>query len=101
MYMGLESMIGLAFLFGILSLFVPIGFFVLISLIAVAIVRLAGGGQPPAPPGAQPNRGLLWRLLAAAAMAQGRHPGAGQPGSIELGARQDAINAGFDPTPRP
>jgi hypothetical protein len=102
MYTGFESMIGLAFLFGIFSPFLSIGFVVLIF---VAIVHLVGrgrsGGQPPAATGAPSNRVLLWRLLAAAAMAQGRHPGAGQPGSAELGARQDAINAGFDPTPRP
>ena len=101
MYTDLESMIGLAFLVGILWLFVWIGFFV---LIAVMIVRLAGrdrsGGQPPGAPGAQPNRGLLW-LLTILAMAQGRQPGAGQPGSAELGARQSAIDAGIDPTPRP
>ncbi len=100
MHTGFESMIGLAILFGILSLFVSIGFFV---LIAVALARATGrrsGGQPRGQQGAQPNRALLWQLLGAA-MAQGRHPGGGQPGSAELSARQSAINAGFDPTPRP
>jgi uncharacterized membrane protein YphA (DoxX/SURF4 family) len=98
MYTGFESMIGLAFLFGIFSLFVSIAFFVLIAVVIVRLVGGRSGGQPSATPGAQPNRSLLVQLLTFAALAQGRPSGAGPAGGAGLGARQDAINAGFDPT---
>jgi hypothetical protein len=93
---GLESMIFPYLLFGIASLLISLAGFLLIG---IAIARAAGGrsgGQPPSASGTQPNHTFLWRLLVALAMFKGGQ----HAGSAELGARQSAINAGFDPTPR-
>src|SRR5262249_6862812 len=101
MYGELENLIGLTLLLGILSLIASLAIPLIILLF---VARALKGRQPPIEPGAQPSGTMPSQMLSALLMMQARYPSgssAGQPGPRGLSVRQDVINAGIDPTPRP